>query len=183
MKEAVLNEHRGSHKQQAIGFNNLYTHKMMSDHNVTAASVTYTTSGGGMSSQMKSHQSQMSKKQARADNTSIGPTSKFKSSTKVSNLATHGASIKHAYGYGGGVLSSSNQNVQMRSHYPQGSNKLNSTSMVRQKTEIMVTNNIGPPQQKTPITQMQGHPNALGHNFNMNAGGGGAVKEKKQSFA
>jgi serine/threonine protein kinase len=45
---------------------------------------------------------------------------------------------------------------------------------------------VAPPQQKTPITQMQGHPHGLGHNFNMNAGGGhggGAAKEKKQSFA
>ena len=121
----------------------------MLNDNVTATSVSYTTnSGSALTSQMKSHQSQMTKKGARTDNSSIGPTSKFKSSTKMSNLTTHGANIKHAYGYGGGVLASSNQNVQMRSHYPaSSSNKLNSTSMVRQKTEIVVSNsNVPPPQ-------------------------------------
>lgn len=115
MKEAALNEHRGSQKQ-ASGFNNLYTHKMLSDNTLTASSVTYTTnSGSALNSQLKS---QMTKKAARADNSSIGPTSKFKSSTKVNSVGSHGNNIKHVYGFGGGgggVLSSSNQNVQMRS--------------------------------------------------------------------
>lgn len=79
MKEAALNEPRGNQKQSS-GYNNLYTHKMLSDNTLTASSVTYTTnSGGALTTQMKS---QMSKKGARTDNASIGPTSKFKSSAK-----------------------------------------------------------------------------------------------------
>ena len=108
MKEAVMHEQRGAghHKLQ----NQIYSHKMLNDH--MASSATYTTNNSGaFASQMKSHQTAASKKAFRSDNTSIGPTSKFKSSVKTSGMGTGHANIKHVYGYGGGVLSSSNQNV------------------------------------------------------------------------
>lgn len=125
---------------------------MLSDHTLTSSAATYTsTTGGAVTTQIKS---QMSKKAARADNTSVGPTSKFKSSAKASNLSSHGNNIKAVYGIGGGILASSNQNVQMRSQFQGGVQKMNSTSMVRQKTELAVNNSILGHQQKTPITQM-----------------------------
>lgn len=137
MKEAVMMDARPN-KQSG---HHIQTQKMMSD-NVLAASMTYTSAGtsGAFQSQMKSHQSNVSKKASRMDNNSIGPTSKFKSSAKVSHLTSQAVNIKHVYGYGGGVLSNSNQSVQLKSHIPM-SQKLNSTSMVRQNTQLVVQSN------------------------------------------
>ena len=117
------------------GSNNLYNHKVLSGDVLATSAGTYTTQSGNFMSQMKSIQSVGSKKAARHENTSVGPSSKFKKSNQVSTLSTHQAvNIKTVYGYGGGVLSNSNQNVSMKGHIPI-SKQLNSTSVVRQNTQ------------------------------------------------
>jgi delta-aminolevulinic acid dehydratase/porphobilinogen synthase len=80
MKEVAMVDARSSHKQS------VNTHKILSD-NVLASSANYTTQTGPFTSQMKSNTSQQSKKAYRMENTSQGPTGKFKSSAKVTNLS------------------------------------------------------------------------------------------------
>lgn len=101
---------------------------------------TTTSTGAFTTSQMKSHQIALGKKGVRND-TSIGPSGKFKHSAKTSNLTSQAVNIKHAYGYGGGVLTNSNHSAMSKGFTPISSQKMNSTSVVRQQT-----------QQKTPIT-------------------------------
>lgn len=85
MKEAVgmSDPTRSTYKGSSGGAGHIYNHKMLNNDNVLASSVGYTSNNSAaMTSQMKS------KKASRHENTSVGPTSKFKPSAhKMSHLS------------------------------------------------------------------------------------------------